>query len=149
MTTTPHLSTNNSKTSNFKLEEAWRSPYSKHGWHNWSSEASPQFIATVPQFPRNKNGRFLALSWPVHSLKTAQLLKGGYPSVSIQWLCPCLPFVVVALTQCHSVECLPLCTSPDAILWWIMSPLGHYPPVNSVPPTPQWILSPGAYEFVV
>ena len=34
-----------------------------------------------------------------NSLKTVQLSKGDYPSAPIQWLCPCVPFVVVPFTQ--------------------------------------------------
>ena len=53
---------------------------------------------TVPQVEA-KIADLSPLSYSASLPKTAQLLKGSYPCMVILRLCPCLPFVAVAITQ--------------------------------------------------
>ena len=46
-----------------------------------------------------KMADFSLFSWPACSRKILQLLRGSYSSAHILRLCPCLLFVVVAITQ--------------------------------------------------
>ena len=101
MMTTPHLSTNNSKTKVLSSLKA----YPSEGVPNLNMAGqveAPKLLYSSLQSHKvqeTKMANFWQFSWPACTLKTAQLAKGGCHGAPIQWLCPCLLFVVVPLTQ--------------------------------------------------
>ena len=102
MTTTVHLSTNNSKT---RVVASLKKAYPSEGVSTLNMAGKVEFLTplcSMLQFDKVREAKiadFWPFSRPACSQKTALPTISTYPSVPVQWLWPCDPFVAVALSQ--------------------------------------------------